>query len=173
MSGLVGLVDAVGGVELCMDRTVDDWQSQLVWTAGCHVADGFTALAFARMRYADPMSDIGRADRQRQVISAIISTALDPSLLWQPSEQIALIDAGMNALAVDEHANILTFVQLALAFRAATGPDGVMGTPPISNLDFRPGGIGSAVQLDPATIGQFWNDVETGNLQPGRVGLGG
>ena len=47
----------------------------------------------------------------------------------------------------------------------------VTGTPPISNPDYRPGGnVGSTVQLDPETVGQFWVDVRDGNLPPGQVG---
>src|SRR5690625_293766 len=48
MGGMLDIVDAVGGVELCLDYDVDDWRSELRWTAGCHEADGETALAFAR-----------------------------------------------------------------------------------------------------------------------------
>ena len=44
--GLVKVVDALGGVELCYDQDVSDPYSQLNWTAGCHTADGTTALAF-------------------------------------------------------------------------------------------------------------------------------
>ena len=51
--GLVKVVDALGGVELCYDQDVDDPYSSLNWTAGCHTVDGNTALAFSRMRYAD------------------------------------------------------------------------------------------------------------------------
>src|SRR5690606_37049448 len=46
MAGVRDVVDAVGGVELCLDYDVDDWRSDLVWEAGCHPADGQTALAF-------------------------------------------------------------------------------------------------------------------------------
>lgn len=66
------MVDALGGVELCYDQDVSDPYSQLNWTAGCHTADGTTALAFSRMRYADAQGDFGRAARQRQVINAIV-----------------------------------------------------------------------------------------------------
>lgn len=55
--GLVKVVDALGGVELCYDQDVDDPYSSLNWTAGCHTADGNTALAFSRMRYADAQGD--------------------------------------------------------------------------------------------------------------------
>ena len=69
LTGVADLVDALGGVKLCYDKDVDDWRSKLKWKAGCHVADGDTALAFARMRYSDPLGDIGRAARQRQLVA--------------------------------------------------------------------------------------------------------
>ena len=71
-------------------------------SAGCHVADGHTALAFSRMRYSDPKGDIGRAERQRQVIGAIASEAADPSVLFRPGDQVSLLDAGVGALTVDD-----------------------------------------------------------------------
>ncbi|MFC8922684.1 LCP family protein [Cellulosimicrobium sp. NPDC057127] len=168
--GVEGIVDAIGGVELCLDYDVNDPKSELVWTAGCHVADGHTALAFSRMRYSDPKGDIGRAERQRQVIGAISAKAADPGLLLQPGDQVSLLDAGIGSLTVDESTGIIDLGRLALAFRAANGPDGVTGTPPIGNPDYRPGNIGSTVQLDPELAPQFWSDVRDGNLSPGPVG---
>ena len=73
--GLTNVVDAIDGIDLCYNRTVNDRFSGLNWTAGCHHADGKTALAFSRMRYADPESDFGRAARQRMVIAAIMMSA--------------------------------------------------------------------------------------------------
>ncbi len=168
--GVEGVVDAVGGVELCLDYDVDDPRSELVWTAGCHVADGHTALAFSRMRYSDPKGDIGRAERQRQVIGAISAKAADPSVLFRPGDQVSLLDAGIGALTVDESTGVVDLARLALAFRAANGPDGVTGTPPIGNPDYRPGNIGSTVQLDPELAPQFWTDLRDGTLPPGQVG---
>ena len=171
MGGLVGLVDAVGGVELCYDRDVRDWRSAMYWTAGCHVVNGRKALAFSRMRYEDPTGDIGRTKRQRQVISAITHAALQPSLLWTPSQQRALMEAGLGALRTDEATSITDFVPLALAFRAANGADGFTGTPPISEYAYRPGGnVGATVRLDPELIDQFWSDLRTGNLEPDHPG---
>ena len=169
-AGVEDIVDAVGGVELCLDYDVDDERSELEWTAGCHVADGHTALAFSRMRYSDPKGDVGRAERQRQVIGAISAKAADPSLLLKPGEQVSLLDAGLGSLTVDDDTGIVDLGRLALAFRAANGPDGITGTPPIGNPDYRPGDVGSTVQLDPETIDQFWVDVRDGNLEPGEVG---
>jgi len=166
MGGLIGLVDAVGGVELCLDMDVRDWRSALYWTAGCHVADGRTALAFARMRYSDPRGDIGRAQRQQQVINAITHAVATPTLLVQPGQQRELIRAGLSSVRTDEDTNIWGFASLALAFRAANGDGGFTGSPPISSMNYRPGNIGAAVQLDPELIGQFWADVRNGDLTP-------
>ncbi|MCA5892781.1 LCP family protein [Isoptericola sp. NEAU-Y5] len=164
------LVDAVGGVELCYDDDVDDPKSELVWEAGCHPADGETALAFSRMRYSDPKGDIGRAERQQQVVAAVAAKVVKPGVLLNPANQVRLIDAGTGAMAVDENTGIVNLGQLALAFKGATGPEGVTGTPPIADPGYNPGnGVGSSVLLDEETVGQFWADVRDGNLEPGST----
>lgn len=167
-SGVEDIVDAVGGVELCLDYEVHDELSGLNWTPGCHEADGVTALAFSRMRYSDPTGDIGRGERQRQVISAVSSTLQDKSLLLQPGKQKALLGSGLGSVSVDEDTNILDLGRLALAFRSANGPEGITGTPPISDPDYRPGNVGSTVRLDPDLAPQFWKDVAEGALPAGE-----
>ncbi|TDE88015.1 LytR family transcriptional regulator [Occultella glacieicola] len=164
MGGVADIVDAVGGVELCLDYDVSDADSGLEWTAGCHVADGETALAFARMRKADPLGDIGRTQRQQQVIQAVTSAVAQPSLAFQPGEQVRLADAGLAALLVDEDTGIIDMAQMALAFRAATGADGVRGAPPIADLAYRPGGIGETVRLDPDRVDAFFASVADGTV---------
>ncbi|NLI18812.1 MAG: LCP family protein, partial [Actinomycetales bacterium] len=124
MGGVVSVVDAVGGVNLCLDYDVNDELSQLVWTAGCHDVDGTTALAFARMRYSDPLGDIGRQARQRQVIGAIVQRTATPSTLLNPFAQLRIIEAGTGALTTDEETGIVDLARLGLAFRSATGADG-------------------------------------------------
>ncbi len=169
MGGVADVVDAVGGVELCLDYDVDDPDSDLVWEAGCHMADGDTALAFARMRKADPLGDIGRTQRQQQVISAVSDAVVDPSLVFRPGEQVRLIGAGLGALQVSEGTGIIDLGQMALAFRNATGPDGVRGTPPVANLDYRPGGVGSTVLLDPDLAPAFFEAVADGTVTEGDL----
>jgi len=163
MGGVADLVDAVGGVELCLDYDVDDADSKLDWTAGCHLADGETALAFARMRHADPLGDIGRTQRQQQVIKAISAEAATPSLLVRPGDQVALIDAGLGALRVSDETGILDLGRMALTFRSVMN-DGVHGSPPIADLDYRPGGVGSTVLLDEERGPGFWQTVTDGTV---------
>ena len=170
MGGIEQIVDAVGGVNLCYDHDVDDQDSHLEWTAGCHDVDGTQALAFARMRKSDPEGDIGRAKRQRQLIGAVMGKVSPSSLLLHPGKQVSLIDAGTGALTVSEGTGIIDLGRLALAFRAANGPDGITGTPPIVDLDYRPGNVGSTVRLDPDATPTFFADIRDGKLPPGPVG---
>ncbi|AEG45129.1 LCP family protein [Isoptericola variabilis] len=164
------IVDAVDGVELCLDYDVNDPNSGLVWQAGCRTADGPTAVAFSRMRYADPKGDIGRAERQRQVIQAVAEKVADRDVLIQPQNQVQLVEAGTDALVVDERTGIIDLGRLAFAFRKATGPEGVTGTPPIANPGYDPGtGVGSTVLLDEDEIDQFWADLRDGAFEPGST----
>ncbi|WP_315097873.1 LCP family protein [uncultured Cellulomonas sp.] len=171
MAGVEQIVDAVGGVNLCHDADVNDADSGMVWTAGCHDVDGVQALAFARMRKADPTGDVGRALRQRQLIGAVMSKVEPSSLIARPGQQVALIGAGTQALTVSDGSGIVDIARLALAFRAANGPEGITGTPPIVSMDYRPGGgVGSTVQLDPAATPTFFAAIRDGSLPPGPVG---
>jgi len=178
LGGLAEIVDAVGGVELCMDPAVDkvdfplnDVDSGLVWAApGCQTVDGRMALAYSRMRKSDREGDIGRARRQQRVISAVTAKVARPSLVLHPGQQVALVDAGTSALALSDGSSSLDLARMALAFKAATGPSGVRGTPPIKNPDYRPGDIGSTVLLDPDAAPAFWSSVENGTLTAGVVG---
>lgn len=132
MAGVTDVVDALGGVELCWDTDVDDELSGMQWTAGCHHVDGAQALAFSRMRYSDPLGDVGRQMRQRQVMGAVVSEALTPSVLLNPFKQLQLSDAAAKALTVGENTDVWNVAQLMLAMRKATNA-GLIGTPPIAD----------------------------------------
>lgn len=170
MGGVEQIVDAVGGVNLCYDADVNDVDSGMVWAAGCHDVDGNAALAFSRMRKSDPTGDVGRAERQRQLIGAVMAKVKPTSLLLHPGQQVALIDAGTAALTVDDDTGIVDMAKLALAFKAANGKDGITGTPPISDVNYRPGGVGSTVRLDPDAAPAFFAAIRDGSLPAGAVG---
>ena len=168
--GVSDVVDALGGVELCYDADVNDPLSTLVWTAGCHEADGATALAFARMRYSDPLGDIGRTQRQQSLVSAVADKALRPSTFLNPFAVKRLADAGLRSLRVSDDMRALDLARAALAFNSTRGGEAVTGTPPIASIDHRVDGVGSTVLLDPETIRDFWSAIATGAYPPGPVG---
>ncbi|WP_312349285.1 LCP family protein, partial [Actinomyces sp.] len=164
MGGVGNIVDAIGGVELCLDMDVNDAYSGLVWQSGCHEADGTTALAFSRMRYSDPLGDIGRAQRQRQVVEKTVSTAMSPSVLLNPVSAFRLERAGSGALTVDEDSDVIDIARLVLAFRSAGGAS-LTGAPPIESLGYGTA-AGSVVLLEDQTAPDFFQKVREGTLTP-------
>ena len=163
MGGVQEIVNAVGGVNLCWDADVNDVDSGMIWTAGCHDVDGTQALAFARMRKSDPTGDIGRGQRQQLVIQGVTNALKGPGLLL-PWTQVSLITAGTDALVTDPGTGIIDLGQMAMTFRSATGPGGFRGAPPIANPDYRPGNLGSTVLLDETQAPLFWQQVMDGTL---------
>lgn len=166
MGGVKNVVDAVGGVEACLDYDVDDHDSGLIWNTAqgkCQQVNGEKALAFSRMRKSDPTGDIGRGLRQRAIISAAVKKAMSPSTLLNPSATSKLVDAGTGSLTVDKDSGVWDIGQMVLAFRAASN-DGLTGAPPIEDPDYEPGGVGSTMLLVDTTAPIFFGKVRDGRL---------
>ncbi|MDO5061435.1 MAG: LCP family protein [Actinomycetaceae bacterium] len=164
MDGVTKAVDAVDGVKLCLDYDVADEFSQLFWKAGCHHVDGKTALAFARMRYADPEGDIGRAKRQREVISAVSQKLFSKETYTSPARIKKIVIAGASSLTTDPNTKSWELGYLALYFKEAY-QSGLTGAPPIASLDYQTF-AGSSVLLDPEKIDEFFRKVASGELTP-------
>lgn len=169
-NGLTKVVDALGGIDLCYNRTVNDARSGMNWVAGCHHSDGNAALAFSRMRYSDPQSDFGRAARQRMVISAIIKKALSKETLTNLGKVKSVAEAGLSSIVFDEKSNPATLWQMSQAFKDATGSNGITGTVYWTNPDYRVPGVGSSVLLDDAKNLDLFNQLASGEHAPGVVG---
>ncbi|WP_414048471.1 LCP family glycopolymer transferase [Actinomyces oris] len=168
MTGVSQMVDAVGGVNVCLDYDVADEDSGLVWNTSqgtCQTVDGTKALAYSRMRKSDPNGDVGRGQRQRAVISAVVSKAAAPSTAFSFSRQDALVDAGTNALTVDRSAGTMSIAQMVLAFRSASG-SGLTGAPPIEDPAYSPedANIGETVLLQDTTAPNFFSKLRDGKL---------
>ena len=168
MTGVSQMVDAVGGVDVCLDYDVADEDSGLVWDTSqgkCQTVDGTKALAYSRMRKSDPTGDVGRGLRQRAVISAVVSKAASPTTVISFSRQDALVDAGTNALTVDENAGTMSIARMVLAFRSASG-DSLTGAPPIEDTAYSPedADIGETVLLQDTTAPDFFSKLRDGKL---------
>ena len=168
MTGVSQMVDAVGGVDVCWPYSVVDEDSGMVWDVSqgeCQTVDGKKALAYSRMRKSDPTGDVGRGQRQRAVISAVVSKAASPSTIFSFSRQDALVDAGTDVLTVDQSASTMSIAQMVLAFRSASG-SGLTGAPPIEDTAYSPedADIGETVLLRDTTAPDFFAKVRDGKL---------
>ncbi len=113
LAGFQGLVDTLGGVEMCVPYPMVDPLTGLDIDAGCQRFDGETALAYVRTRHqvCDKVPDFARIGRQQQFLRAVISKLLSPSeLLRLPT----LVPELVENFVVDEGlANPAELVYLA------------------------------------------------------------
>ena len=76
MGGLMGLVDAVGGLDITPILTFT-YEGESFTEGEFRHVDGEAALRYARMRYDDPEGDMGRQKRQQYVIQKLVEKLLN------------------------------------------------------------------------------------------------
>jgi LCP family protein required for cell wall assembly len=133
--GIRDITDAVGGVNMCIPADVTDKNSGLNLLAGCQELDGKNALAYVRMRYADPKGDLGRIERQQQYLSSVLKKAATPTVLLNPFSMWNLVDAGTESVNVGEGDSIVDIAMLARAMRGLSNGSGTLTTVPVANAD--------------------------------------
>ncbi|MEV8598056.1 LCP family protein [Streptomyces sp. NPDC052012] len=96
------LTSAVGGVEVCLAKDIDDPDSHLKLSKGTHTIEGETALAYVRTRHSVGFGgDLSRIELQQQFLSALMRKLKSNDTLTSPSKMIKLAEAGTEALTVD------------------------------------------------------------------------
>lgn len=114
MGGLAGIVDAVGGVELCPEEPIQDPLANLDVQAGCQEMDGATALGYVRTR-ATAQGDLDRVARQREFFSALVDRVASPGTLLNPIRMTSLAFTGTQLLTVGEGDHLWNLGRLAFA----------------------------------------------------------
>jgi len=119
--GFKQLVDAVGGVTVCVEYPTRDRKTGLYIRPGCKNLDGVDSLAYARSRSfeekvdgqwrMDGTADIGRGKRQRLFTALLMQTAVNRTLS-DPFRAGAVMRGATSALLVDERLDMVEFAQL-------------------------------------------------------------
>lgn len=112
LAGFQAVVDAIGGVDLCLPEPMVDPLTALDVPAGCQTLDGTTALAYVRTRSqaCDRIPDFARIARQQQFLRAVLTEVLAPSRVLQlPS----LVESVLGNLVTDAGLNPAELVYLA------------------------------------------------------------
>ncbi|WP_171163127.1 LCP family protein [Streptomyces sp. I05A-00742] len=96
------LSSAVGGVEVCLGKDIDDPKSHLKLSAGRHEIEGEQALAFVRTRHSVGFeSDLDRIKLQQQFLSSMIRKMKSGDTLSNPKKLYDLGNAATKSLTVD------------------------------------------------------------------------
>ncbi len=127
-AGFVDVVDAMGGVPVCLPRDLDDERARLHLTAGTHVLDGAQAVALTRARHdLSDGSDTYRMGRQQALLAAMTTKVLHGGVLTDPPRLVRLVDAVTSSLTISKDVDP---VGLAYALRSVRGEDVTFVTTP-------------------------------------------
>ncbi|TDD00926.1 LytR family transcriptional regulator [Nonomuraea deserti] len=117
-SGFKSLVDAVGGVEVCLPEPVRDKKALLHLPEGRQTLNGEQALGYVRARYSmGDGSDIGRIQRQQMFIASMVKKVMSGETLTDPARLFAVLDAGTKAVTTDRGLTPSVMKDLALSLR--------------------------------------------------------
>jgi LCP family protein required for cell wall assembly len=144
--GFASMVDAVGGVRICVDQAISDGNAGINLQAGCQKLNGAEALGYVRSRKF-ATGDLERVQHQRQFLSALLSKVASAGTIINPFKSIPLGYDAVDALTVDKGSHIWDVASLGLALRDAGGGKGYTLTVPIAGFA-NEGAVGSVVLWD-------------------------
>ena len=124
--GFSDIIDAAGGVEICVDYPVRDNKSELSLPAGCTNASGEQALAWVRSRHTQQQiggvwrsvpgaSDLERNQHQQDVILELFKKLKQ---FDSPSDLTASVASLANTFVLDDQLGLANAIDLAWRMRA-------------------------------------------------------
>jgi LCP family protein required for cell wall assembly len=154
--GFKNVVDALGGVEVCLTEPASDPASDLELPAGTSVVNGEQALSFVRARKTlSDGSDLSRIKRQQAFLSSMIREASSTGLLLNPVKLYATLDAATSGLTTDPGlADIDILRDMALSVRGMAPGDIAFLTMPWVER-----GDGENVLVDEASAAPLWQSM--------------
>jgi LCP family protein required for cell wall assembly len=156
--GFVKVIDALGGVNICLPYAVDDPDSGLHMSAGEHHVNGVTALEFARDRHSFPTSDLARIQDQQQLISTALIQGINSGLLANPIRLERFLSSVSAAIKVDQGFDV---VRLADELRGISPADVTFTTVPLANANYATPTGESAVLWNYSAAAALFNELKT------------
>lgn len=101
--GFKSVVNAVGGVEVCLTEAVNDKKSHLVLPKGISTINGETALAFVRARKTlGDGSDTSRIRRQQDFLASLTRKVTSAGVLLNPIKLTGVLTAVTDSLTTNK-----------------------------------------------------------------------
>lgn len=157
--GFRDIVDAVGGVDVCVDKDLVDPFAGIHILAGCQTLTGRQALGFVRTRKLD--NDLERIKRQQQFLAALAKKLATPATVLRPGTAFAVTGAVGRALTADEGLGLLDLFRLANGARGLAGGAAVTATVPASGATI---GGAAVLQVDQAAAGALFASFRDGSV---------
>ncbi|MFD5476346.1 LCP family protein [Streptomyces hawaiiensis] len=155
------LTTAVGGVEVCLTKAVNDKESKLKLPAGKSTIEGEQALAFVRTRHSfGNQGDLDRIKIQQQFMSSLMRKMTSGDALTSPTKLIKLANAATKALTVDKGiGKASTLKDLALELKKVPVKNITFLTTPVGDNP-ADGAVKKTVIVDDSRAPQVFSMIE-------------
>ncbi|MDA3625303.1 LCP family protein [Saccharopolyspora sp. WRP15-2] len=120
LGGFAGVVDAVGGVRMCLPQPINDPKIDLELASGCQQLTGAQALGFVRTR-AFARGDLERAEHQRAFLSALVNKATSREVLLNPVSSVPMIWGLASSVSVSDYDRLDDLARLGHRVSGAGG----------------------------------------------------
>ena len=161
--GFTRLVDAIGGVEVCLKEPVKDKDSQLELPAGRQTIAGQQALGFVRARKTlGDGSDISRIERQQEFISSFVRKATSLGVIANPVSLYRMLDAATSSLTTDPELASLT----AMRELAQSVQDLKPSALTFATVPWRDRGDGATVEWNETRADELWAAIKADRPWP-------
>jgi LCP family protein required for cell wall assembly len=158
--GFVSVVNAVGGVRMCLPGPMVDPKAGLNLKAGCQNLNGDQALGYVRTRNF-AISDIQREQDQRLFLKALLDKMTSTGTLINPFATIPAATGAAGTLTVSDGTSLMDLVHVAFAMR-----NPLTTTVPIASLDYQTSNDGVAVLWNRSQALRFFNDLKSDTPLP-------
>lgn len=155
--GFKNIIDALGGIDVCVKKDIKDSKSNLQLSAGLQTLDGIQALKYVRTRYFDGQGDIGRMKRQQEFISAVLRKATSTGTLLNPIKLVSFLNAAIKTITTDNQFNKNDLLTLGKQLKNLSADRVRTLTIPLSNANGRAEGLGSVVIWDSVLAPDLFN----------------
>ncbi len=157
--GFVHVVDAIGGVNMCIKQPLRDPAAGLNLKRGCQTLDGAQALGYVRTRHNFANQDLQRIQDQRLFMKALLKKVTSLGVVLNPFAAIPAALGATDTLTVDRGTSLYQLVRVAFALRSPQTT-----TVPIATGETL--SVGSVLIWDHAKATQLFDDLKNDRRVP-------
>ena len=166
-AGFEGMVDAIGGVPVCIPEPIVDPAHGINIPAGTREIQGREALNYVRARYTlGDGSDISRIKRQQAFIAAMVHKVFSAGTFARPDHLIGFLNAATKSLTTDI-TSVIKMAKVGMGFKNI-GLDNIKFiTVPTGYYPADSENAGRVFWVQPQTK-QLWNLIANDQVLPPR-----
>lgn len=167
-AGFAGVVDDIGGVNMCLDHAVKDDLAGVNLPSGCQDLDGANALGYVRSRHAFANGDYARAQHQREFIGALAHKIAGPSVFLNPFRFVPLMFDLPKDLTVDRDTHLQNLLVMGWDVRGISSGSVITTAVPTAGGK-EVSGAGDVVVWNQSKAQELFNDLKNDQVVPDNL----